>query len=590
MLLFPAGYFFLSYQNIVGALKTETEITSRILTQIISTNPEFWEFEDIRLKEYISHRPEGDIGEIRRVLNRNNQVVLESADKLPPPLIMEAINVMDSGVTVGRLEISRSLRPLLKKTFLCFFIVLPLGVITIFILRVLPLQTIDRAHLSLQKTNEQLRKEIDERHRAEEEVNDLNLSLEARVEERTAQLNDANRHLERQMAELRKAKGQIKNINSSLAEAQRLAHIGNWEYNIKDGEMHWSDEVYRIYGTTHLAFKASWLAFMDMVYQEDREAVAAAIQKVIDEDNKSDFEHRIVRFDGTQREVRQWVAWMDDDSGNKVRVIGIIQDVSEKNQAARELEKTRNLLLQSGKLASIGRLSAGVAHEILNPINIISMELQTFKTMETLPADVKEELDICMAQVKRVVSITENLKQYARIPVFKLSVDDINTIIGNVLRLFSTQLKIDGVETRVDLQPDLPGIPMHREKIEQVLMNLLTNAMNAMEKDGEKILRISTNREVKGDGEEIIMITVADTGVGIREQEMEKIFDPFYTTRRHGKGTGLGLFISYGIINEHGGRIWAENNEWGGASFHIYLPLPRNDKEKQIIEPATEIY
>ncbi len=370
----------------------------------------------------------------------------------------------------------------------------------------------------------------------------------------------------------------LQKISLSLAEAQRIAHIGNWEWDIKSDEMYWSDEIYRIVGATHQTFDGTYESFSELIYADDRETVSKAVQKAIDEATKSDFEHRIVRFDGSIREIRQRVEPILDDTGRAVRVIGIVQDVTEKNEADRELQDARGQLLQSEKLASTGRLSAGVAHEILNPVNIISMELQILRTMETLSPEIREELEICMDQVRRIVIIAENLKQFSRIPAKErtMVMADINDVIGHVLALYSTQLKIEGVETELQYKSDLPEISIEREKIEQVIANLISNAMFFMEDRDNKVLRITTKKEVLMGGHGGLRIVIADTGTGIKSEHMSKIFDPFFTTKEQGKGTGLGLSISYGIIQDHGGKIWAENNEWGGASFYIELPEKPN--------------
>jgi signal transduction histidine kinase len=216
-------------------------------------------------------------------------------------------------------------------------------------------------------------------------------------------------------------------------------------------------------------------------------------------------------------------------------------------------------------------LSAGVAHEILNPLNIISLELQLIQEMKHLPRDVSEELNICMAQIDRIVAIADGLMQLARVSDKKMEKAQINDLIAGILTLHKAQLMIDKIETIVRYQDGLPEILMDQKKIEQVLLNLISNARGAMEGRENKILRIATDRE----GKDAVRITVADTGRGIATEHLSKLFNPFFTTKAQGKGTGLGLSISYGIIKDHGGRIWAENNSWGGSSFYISLPVHR---------------
>jgi signal transduction histidine kinase/pSer/pThr/pTyr-binding forkhead associated (FHA) protein len=197
------------------------------------------------------------------------------------------------------------------------------------------------------------------------------------------------------------------------------------------------------------------------------------------------------------------------------------------------LQETRDMLVQSEKLAAIGRLSAAVAHEILNPVNIISMRLQLLEQKEDFAGAVKDALAICKNQLNRIVKFTEDLGQFSR-------------------------------------SSALPLIPLDKDRIEQVIFNLLYNATEAMAGRETRVLGIKTGLSAPGD---YVQVIISDTGTGIEDSHMDKVFDPFFTTKDRGQGTGLGLFISYSIIHEHAGRMWAENNEWGGASFYIELPV-----------------
>lgn len=236
----------------------------------------------------------------------------------------------------------------------------------------------------------------------------------------------------------------------------------------------------------------------------------------------------------------------------------------------RELQETKDMLVQSEKLAAIGRLSAAVAHEILNPVNIMSMRIQFLDQAEELPKSVRDTLSICKGQLDRIVEITENLGQFSRSSKKHPVMGDVNETIKHVLALGSPQFKEKEIKTDVEYHTALPLIPMDKERLEQVIFNLISNATEAMTGQEIKILRITTRLSIS---EDYVQVIISDNGTGIDHRDMDKVFDPFFTTKDPGQGTGLGLFISYGIIHEHGGRIWAENNEWGGASFFIELPV-----------------
>ncbi len=260
-------------------------------------------------------------------------------------------------------------------------------------------------------------------------------------------------------------------------------------------------------------------------------------------------------------------ATLHDAEGNVIGAVETIRDETERRNLERQLQ-------QSEKMVSLGRISAGVAHEILNPVGIISLELQLLHTMQDMPEAAREELDVCAKQVERIVSITNDLRQLTRMPDEEMVPDDINDIIGLVLRMYDSQLQIEGVTTEVRLAEKLPAIPVNRQKIEQAIINLVSNALAAMEGKKQKVLTIQTDI-VELDGGRAIRITIADTGTGIKKKDLHRIFEPFYTTREQGKGTGVGLFITHEIVYRHGGTIRAENNEWGGASFFVNLPVEK---------------
>jgi C4-dicarboxylate-specific signal transduction histidine kinase len=239
-------------------------------------------------------------------------------------------------------------------------------------------------------------------------------------------------------------------------------------------------------------------------------------------------------------------------------------------KANRDLENTRDMLVQSEKFAAIGRLSAAVAHEILNPVNIVSMRIQLLETLEGISESIKKPLKICKSQLNRIVTITERLGRSSRTSEKNTVISDMNEIIENVVGLISPQLKVDGIEAHMELHANLPLIPMDKERIEQVIFNLISNATEAMSCRKTKALKITTQ---PSESEGFLRLIISDTGPGIAPAYIDKVFDPFFTTKDPGEGTGLGLFISYGIIQEHAGRIWVENNKQGGASFYIELPV-----------------
>ncbi|MFC1869116.1 ATP-binding protein [Thermodesulfobacteriota bacterium] len=235
----------------------------------------------------------------------------------------------------------------------------------------------------------------------------------------------------------------------------------------------------------------------------------------------------------------------------------------------RELQETRDMLIQSGKLAAIGQLSAGIAHEILNPVNIISIRLQMLRGSEKVPDQINNTLNICKKQLDRISEITNNLGQFSRVSKKYITMSNLKKIIEEVLDICAPQFKVEDINKDIQYYPDLPLIQLDEDQIQQVIVNIISNAVAAMVGHKTRILRITVKPTASKNS---VLIIISDTGSGIDDSHINKVFDPFFTTKDPGKGVGLGLFVSHGIIEDHGGKIWAENNEYGGASFFIDLP------------------
>ena len=232
-------------------------------------------------------------------------------------------------------------------------------------------------------------------------------------------------------------------------------------------------------------------------------------------------------------------------------------------------------LLQTQRLASIGQLSAGIAHEINNPLAIIRQEAEwlqhllkndKLKDIQELQ-DFGDSLQVIVHQVDRCTEITGNLLNFARKREPVIQATDINKIIKDMTALVEKEARHSNIEIIKEFQPDLPAILSDPPLLRQVILNLLTNATQAIDKDGA--VTITTAHS----GSNGLKITVADTGCGIAPEHLSKIFDPFFTTKPEGKGTGLGLAICHGIIYRLGGAISVASEVGKGTTFTISLPL-----------------
>ncbi|MBI9038640.1 MAG: cache domain-containing protein [Bacteroidales bacterium] len=251
------------------------------------------------------------------------------------------------------------------------------------------------------------------------------------------------------------------------------------------------------------------------------------------------------------------------------------------NQMAEAIEKreqelhriTQQQLFQSEKLASIGRLSAGIAHEINNPLTGALTFAHLLKQKKNNNEEDINDLDVIIRETTRVREIVKGLLDFARQTPFKKEFININDILNQVLKLIRNQKEFKSIVIETKYLKNIPDFHGDKNQLQQVFLNTILNAGEAITKTGT--IKISTSIDKNH-----IIISIKDTGCGIKKENQNKIFDPFYTTKAVGKGTGLGLSISYGIVQQHGGFLECKSEEGKGTTFNIFLPIKKNNTEK----------
>jgi two-component system NtrC family sensor kinase len=246
------------------------------------------------------------------------------------------------------------------------------------------------------------------------------------------------------------------------------------------------------------------------------------------------------------------------------------------NEMAKQLETKQEQLLQSRKMASIGTFTSGIAHELNNPLNNISLTAESL--MEEFTEMTKEEASEMMmeilAQADRASQVVKNLLEFSRTERPLLLELSINEVLDRTIKLIRNQIMVTGIYLKRVNSENLPHIKGRSQDLQQAFINILLNSIQAMKDlSGENIITIHTGPGPDG----YIRIDFSDTGIGIKPEDMKYIFDPFYTTKPVGRGTGLGLSLVYGIIRTHGGYIEVKSEINKGTMFSIYLPIAAND-------------
>ncbi len=233
-----------------------------------------------------------------------------------------------------------------------------------------------------------------------------------------------------------------------------------------------------------------------------------------------------------------------------------------------------NRLLQAAKLAAVGEMAAGVAHELNNPLTTVIGFTELALDDAQLPAPVRQDLEMVLQEARRARDVVRRLLDFSRQSETAFLRADLNAVIEDVLALMAHLMHSRGVVLRRQLRPDLPWVVIDRDRMKQVFLNLLHNALNAMPNGGE--ITIVTDLAERG-METWVRVDVIDTGEGISPDLLDRIFEPFFTTRSEQGGTGLGLSVTYGIVSDHKGTIEVSSQPGKGTRFSIWLPLPEEE-------------
>jgi len=358
-----------------------------------------------------------------------------------------------------------------------------------------------------------------------------------------------------------------------LAEAQQLSHTGSFGWKVATGEISWSAESFRIFQLDQ-ASKPTMELIFERIHPEDAALVKRAVEKASLEAKDFHIEHRLLLPDGSVKFINV-VAHAETDPAGELEFVGAVMDVTERKRAEDSLHDAQANLARIARLTTMGELTAAIAHEVNQPLAaVVTNANACLRWLDRESPDLGEAREAIrriirdgnrgsevIARIRAILSKEPKSKQRL----------DINDVVRETIAL--TRVYLQGTSLQTDLSPAPPVVLADRIELQQVLLNLMVNAIDAMKTVTERprVLRLQTKRSEAGE----ILVAVQDSGTGLDQKQMDQIFEVFYTTKP--QGMGMGLAISRSIIDGHGGRLWAEANGGPGATFKFTLPVAEGE-------------
>ncbi|MGZ5171428.1 MAG: ATP-binding protein [Burkholderiales bacterium] len=369
----------------------------------------------------------------------------------------------------------------------------------------------------------------------------------------------------------KKAEEALRRSEAYLAEGQRISHTGTWAWNLDTGELFWSLEHFRICGVDPHHFELTMEAAQQLIHPEDRIAANEAFFKAISERQKFEWSLRVLRPDGTIRNCHSVGRPVFNESGELTEYVGTILDDTERKAAAETLHRAHAALAQMLRLTTMGEVAASLAHELNQPLAAVVTNAQACQRWlaQADTHEAGEALERIVRDANRASAVISRIRAFlTRGETCKaaVKVDHVMLEVANAMQMAA---RAAGVWLRVEPEGDVPPVMADRVQLQQVILNLVTNAIEATREvpDAWRVLILGAKKY----GDDAVLVTVRDTGAGLDATHRDRIFDAFYTTKR--ESIGMGLAISRSIVEAHGGRIWLTPNNDRGETFQFTLPI-----------------
>ena len=390
------------------------------------------------------------------------------------------------------------------------------------------------------------------------------------------------------ITERKTIENQLRQRESELKEAQKIAKIGSWELNLIKNELSWSDEVYRIFDLTPQQFPATYEGFLENIHPEDRDYVNQAYTQSVENKQPYNIIHRLLMSDGTLKYVNERCKTFFDEEGNAIRSIGTVQDITDSVLEEQQRHELEDQLRLKHKMEAVGYMAGGMAHNFNNNLSIIlgNIELSQIKATNSEIIPLLENAKIA---VRRSRDLVLKIITYSRKGIRNLTFIHLTDVINETVALLLSTLPTT-VNLQQEINPESRSNVIHADpsQIQEVLINLCNNAVHAMNEQGDLKILLDTveliEKNIPAQYEAVpgayAKLSIQDTGCGMPAEMLDKIFDPFYSTKEEYEGAGMGLATVQGIVAQHGGIIIVNSIPGQGSVFNLYFPI--------VEEAATE--
>jgi PAS domain S-box-containing protein len=372
--------------------------------------------------------------------------------------------------------------------------------------------------------------------------------------------------------QLQASEAELRISKQRIQLAASAAELRLWEWDIVHNEIWSTDRLHQLYGIAE-SHKINFDNFLNILHDEDREQVKLAVEKSMAGNGDYESEYRIKMPDGQMRWFysRGRIEFSEDNQ--PLRMLGVTIDITRRTQAELAVQQQRNQLTHLSRVTTLGELSGSLAHELNQPLTAILSNAQAaqhfFARDKVDLTEIQDILKDIIAEGRRAGDIIHRIRLLLKKCEVEQLPIDVNSIVLDVLKMVSSELVNHNITVQVDLDQKLPAVIGDRVQLQQVLLNLIMNASEAMTHTKANNRRLFVCTELTG--VDSAQVSVGDRGPGIPPENLASIFEPFFTTKL--PGMGLGLSICRTIISAHGGQLWASNNTGSGAIFHFTLPI-----------------